>query len=73
MGLQYPDRCDGCPLVEQNIIAYDHATSNSAEIQTETDDFTKKCKAGADYDQNRTEFVCRTGELVLSNAEAYDY
>ncbi len=70
MGLSYPDKCDGCPKVENNLIAFDDAAINHERdlqvlIQDETDRFTGNCELGSQFDGNRDEFVCRTGELAV--------
>ena len=71
MGLNYKSDCDGCPKVERNSIAFDKAVISGANeyaeaIQRETDRITGMCMLGSEFDPNRQEFVCKTGELALA-------
>lgn len=77
MGLSYKSECDGCPKVERNSIAYDGATIHGEldyadAIQRETDTFTGMCMLGSEFDSNRQEFVCRTGEFAVLGATGTD-
>lgn len=76
MGLNYKSECDGCPKVERNSIAFDKATIHGEAdfadaIQRETDRITGMCMMGSEFDSNRQDFVCRTGEFAIAGTALY--